>query len=372
MVCRQALLHKSCWEKRLSGRFLEISEWTLDLAEIELDWHALGMTTRTPPKRSPVRASKKKLRYWVKNWRRYNAALAQRGSLTLWLEQRALGQWRAIGKTGKRGHPFFYGDLAIQLLLILQTVYRLPLRQTTGLTRSVLKLLRLQRKVPHYSTLGRRRPHLTVTLPRRRTTDGLHMVVDSTGLKVYGDGEWQVKKHGATRRRRWCKLHIGLDEATGELTAVVLTENTGWMTCDHDVFPALLEQTQQTGPIRQVSGDGGYDFSAVHRYLHDHLPTTKNTIVPRRNAAICPLDESLSARHANIRRIRKVGRKRWKRESGYHRRSLAETAMFRFKQLFGPSLSARQLTSQTTEVLLRARVLNHMTVPGMPEAYPIQ
>jgi hypothetical protein len=325
------------------------------------------MTTSTPAKRS----SKKKLRYRVKNWPSYNAALEQRGSLTLWLDKRALSQWRA-GHTGKRGHPFFYSDLVIQWLLVLQTVYRLPLRQTTGFTRAVLKLLHLRRAVPHYSTLGRRRPSLTVALPRRRQPAGVHVVVDSTGLKVYGAGEWHVKKHRASRHRRWCKLHIGLDEATGDLTAVVLTENTGRMTCDHDVFPALLEQTQQTGPIRQVSGDGGYDFSSVHRYLHDQLPDAKNTIVPRRNAAICPRDESLSARHANIRRIRQVGRKRWKRESGYHRRSLAETAMFRFKQLFGPSLSARQLASQTTEVLLRACVLNQMTALGMPEAYPIQ
>jgi hypothetical protein len=330
------------------------------------------MTTRRPPKRSPTRSSKKKLRYRVKNWRTYNAALGQRGSLTLWLEKRALVQWRAVGKTGRRGHPFFYRDLAIQLLLVLQTVYHLPLRQTAGFARSVLKLLRWRRKVPHYATLGRRRQHLQVALPRRPKPEGMHVVVDSTGLKVYGEGEWQVKKHGATRRRHWCKLHIGLDEATGELTAVVLTENTGRATCDHDVFPALMEQTQLTGPIRQVSGDGGYDFSAVHRYLHDHLPDAQNTILPRRNAALRPDDERLSARHANIRRLRKIGRKRWKRESGYHRRSLVETARYRFKRLFGPGLSARQLASQTTEVRLRARVLNQMTALGMPEAYPIQ
>jgi hypothetical protein len=332
--------------------------------------HAGGMTTRLPPKRSPSPSSQPKRRYRVTNWPHYNAALRQRGSLTLWLDRRALGQWQA-NRTGRRGHPFFYSDLAIQLMLVLQTVYHLPLRQTQGFTRSVLTLLRLRRRVPHYSTLGRRRPRLSVALPRRRRTEGLHLVVDSTGLKVYGDGEWQVKKHGATRRRTWCRLHIGLDEATHELTAVVLTENLGRDSCDHQVFPALIEQTLQTGPIRQVSADGGYDFSLVHRYLQRHLPDAKNTIVPRRNAVIRPDDDSLRARHANIRRIDQVGRACWKRQSGYHRRSLVETAMARFKQLFGPSLSARQLASQTTEVRLRARVLNQMTALGMPETYPI-
>jgi Transposase DDE domain len=315
----------------------------------------------------------KKRSYRIRNWREYNAALVQRGSLTLWIDQAVLSGWLNQQRTGKRGASNTYTDAAIVAVLTLKVVYRLPLRATAGLLASLLKLIGLQLPVPHYSTLCRRQKTLQVALPRPVKDQALHVVVDATGCKVYGEGEWKVRQHGISKRRTWRKLHVAVDEATGEIAAAVLTTND---VADSIVLPHLLEQVEE--PIQQLSGDGGYDKRLCYDTLRERQKEQgvplKVAIPPRRGARIWQHGNSQQerlARDENLRRIRQVGRKRWKEESGYHRRSLAETAMFRLKTIFGDKSSARVFEAQAAEAFIRCAALNQMTGLGMPESYAV-
>lgn len=193
-----------------------------------------------------------------------------------------------------------------------------------------------------------------------------HIVVDSTGLKVYGEGEWKVRMHGFSKHRTWRKLHLSVDESNHEIQAVVLTEAG---VDDAEAGKQLLDDT--VCPIEQVSGDGAYD--KVKFYDACQARRVKSiAIPPRRTAKISQHGNSKNEplpRDQNLRRIRQVGRKRWKIEIGYHRRSLAETAVFRFKTIFGNTLSTRTLPRQMTEARIKVVALNRMTHLGMPDSH---
>jgi len=205
---------------------------------------------------------------------------------------------------------------------------------------------------------------LEITLPRQPRSGPVHLVVDASGLKVYGEGEWKVKVHGAGRRRLWRKLHIGVDEKTGEVLACCLTESRPG---DKHSLPTLL---REAGPeVKQVSGDGGYDYRDC--YAEISRCGARASIIPRRTAQVRGDDPGFAERHRNVEQIRAVGRQRWKRESGYTRRSLAETGFLRLKTIFGAALSARLLPSQGAEARLRCAALNRMTQLGMPQSYPV-
>jgi hypothetical protein len=164
-----------------------------------------------------------KPRYRVTNWREYDAALRQRGSLTVWFTDEAIAAWRAEPRTTPGGQPY-YSALAITTALTLRAVFHLALRQTEGLIGSVIMLLGLALAVPDHSTMCRRSKTLVLPPLRRSETGPLHLLVDSTGLKLGGAGEWLVEKHGTSRRRSWRKLHIGIDAGSGEIVAIELTE----------------------------------------------------------------------------------------------------------------------------------------------------
>ena len=185
--------------------------------------------------------------YRLRNWGEYNAALIQRGSLTLWVSEETLRAWHDAARTGKRGAPRTYSDVAISCMVSLSAVYRLALRATQGLLASVLSLLKLALPVPNYTTLCRRRRQLQVSLPRRHKGEPLHVVVDATGVKVYGEGEWKVRSHGWSKRRTWRKLHVGVDEATGEIITAAATTNDF---SDGQLLPDLLNQIDE--PVAQV------------------------------------------------------------------------------------------------------------------------
>jgi hypothetical protein len=278
-----------------------------------------------------------------------------------------LTRWANQEKTGKRGRPNLYSDIAITCMATLKEVYHLSLRATEGLLLSVIQLLAVEVQVPDYTTLSRRCTTLRVRLPRLPKSEALHLVVDSTGVKIFGEGEWKVRQHGYTKRRTWRKLHIGADEATGEIAAAVVTTND-W--ADSEVLPDLLNQVKDE--VKQVSGDGGYDKRPCYAAIKKRQ--AKAAIPPQRNAKIWQhgnrKEERLS-RDENLRRIRQVGRKEWKKEVGYHRRSLAETQMFRLKTIFGERVNARQFEGQATQVLLRCAALNRMTQLGMPDSYAV-
>jgi len=311
-------------------------------------------------------SDKPKAKYRIRNWASYNENLKKRGSITLWIDEDVLRAWKAEPEAVRpRGGQKLYSDGVIECLLMVKSVYRLAYRQTEGFAGSLSKLLGVELPIPDYSTLNRRAKTLKVKLETSKKGP-MHIVLDSTGLKVYGEGEWKVRQHGYSKRRTWRKLHLGVDEATGEIETELLT---GAGVDDAEVTASLLKQTQ--AEIKQLSGDGAYDKEKVYKAAAAK-GVGKITIPPRRDAVLWEENgPEPHPRNENLRRIWEDGRKEWKKESGYHRRSLAETAMFRFKTIFGDHLDARETQRQKTEARIKCAALNRMTRLGMPDSYLI-
>jgi hypothetical protein len=310
----------------------------------------------------PAHLAAPKSTYRIRNWKQYNEALVRRGSLTLWVDQDTLRAWRYQGPN-QHGAQLQYSDLAIECLLTLKAVYHLTLRATEGFARSLFGLMEVDLAVPDYTTLCRRAATVRVTLPKR-VEGPLHLVLDSTGLKVYGEGEWKVRQHGYSQRRTWLKLHLAVDPQTHEIQAAMVTDAG---VSDAETVPALLEQVDN--PIESAAGDGAYDRQVVYDALEGR--SARAVVPPRRDAKIQRHGNTSRprlARDENLRRIRKVGRAAWKQESGYHERSLVETAMFRMKTVFGDGVASRSPGQQATEVGIRCRALNIMTHQGMPQS----
>lgn len=304
-----------------------------------------------------------KTRYHVRNWHQYNRALVQRGSLTLWFEPGVVAAWLNDVRSGRRGASDFYSDLAIECALTLQAVYDLPLRATQGLLQALMELMGLALPVPCYSTFSRRRQDLAVRLPRRSTRRTLHVVVDSTGVKVFGEGEWQRHQHRSSKRRTWIKLHLGVDEATGDIVATVVTASRQ---SDKETMPAVLDQIPN--PLCQVSADGGYDYLTCYDAIAARGAVA--AIPPRRSGR--PWNNGqMPARDKNLRQIATLGRPTWKKKIHYHRRSLVETTMCRLKTIFGARATARKRAGQITELTLWCGILNRMTRLGMPQSVPV-
>lgn len=309
--------------------------------------------------------SSKKSQYRVRNWSEYDAALKQRGSLTFWMAEDMIEQWLNKEKTGRKGASKRYSDVAIELMATLQSLFKLAGRQTEGFVNSIFTLMGIDIPVPDHSTLSRRIHKLNISLPVIKRNEPIHLVVDSTGVKIYGEGEWKVRQHGVGKRRTWRKLHVGVDEATGEIMSAIVTTND---VSDDEVFDQLIDGVE--GEIEQVSGDGAYD----KRKCYDAASKrgAKPIIPPRKNAVIWKHGNCKSTPHPrdeNLRSIRKMGRKKWKKESGYHRRSLSETTMFRLKTIFGGSLRRRNFDAQAVELFIQCAALNRMIQNGKPDSY---
>lgn len=309
----------------------------------------------------------KKQQYRIRNWKDYNQSLVNRGSLNFWFDEKSINDWHKISLSRQRGRPKFYSDMAIECALTIRAVFRLSLRATEGFVSSLIKMMGLSLKAPDYTTLSIRQKELEVNIPisSKKQDKNVHIVVDSTGLKVFGEGEWKVRQHGYSKRRTWRKLHLGVNAATHEIEAVVLTTNDFK---NSEILPDLLDQIDKN--IVQVSGDGGYDSHDVYEDIASRggMPV----IPPRKDAVIAQhgnSKEPVLARDKVIREIRQMGRKNWKKESNYHQRSLAETAMYRMKMLFGRELNARHFESQATEAFFKCSALNKMTQLGMPDSY---
>lgn len=318
------------------------------------------------PKQKKTRSRPKPL-YRVKNWSDYDKALVQRGSITIWLTDDFEKEWRHTGEK-QRGSQFDYSDQAILVMLTVKEVFHLTNRQTEGFMRSLFALMKVNLPVPDHSTLSKRGKDLKVNLPKK-SSQRLNIVMDSTGLKIYGEGEWKVRQHGVSKRRTWRKLHVGANPEDGEIQAVILTENS---VSDGDAVETLLQQIEQE--IDQFAADGAYDKRKVYDSLNAHSPEVDILIPPRKNARIWKHGNTKTQRlkrDENLRFIRKQGRQEWKKQSGYHVRSLAETTMFRLKTIFGDGLSARSIETQTTQALVRCAALNSMTHLGMPQSYKV-
>lgn len=305
-----------------------------------------------------------KPQYRIRNWSEYDAALKNRGSLTFWVDDEVLSGWLNQQKTGKRGASTTYSDLAIATMSTLGSVMKLAGRQTEGFVESLFQLMGVEMSVPDHSTISRRLGKLSVSLPVVEGEGSRHVVVDSTGVKVYGEGEWKVRQHGYSKRRTWRKLHLGVDEETGEILAAVVSTNN---VSDDEAFKDILDSVEDD--IEAVSADGAYD----KRKCYDEIEKrgAQANIPPREDAQYWQKEGETHARNQNLKQIEDLGRAEWKQESGYHRRSLAETMMFRFKAIFGDTCSRRTFDNQAAELLLACAALNRMTHLGMPDSYAL-
>ncbi len=302
--------------------------------------------------------------YRVRNRKDYNKSLISRGRITFWVDQKSIENWYE-NKTSTRGRPKKYSDTAIITILILKQIYRLTLRSSKGFAESIFKLMNLNLEIPCYTRICRRQSNVELPVFPQQSAS-IHLVVDSTGLKIFGEGEWKVRQHGWTKHRMWRKLHIGVDEKSQLIVSALLTENN----CgDGKKLPELLDGYK--GKINRVSADGAYDS---HDCFEDIAKRgAAATIPPQPNPQHKPKTEEqiIHVRDKVVWEIQQKGIEQWKRENNYHRRSLVETAFYRYKKMLGGKLFAYKLENQQTEALLRCHILNKITLAGMPISMPL-
>jgi Transposase DDE domain len=306
-----------------------------------------------------------KQRHQVTNWREYDEALRQRGSLTVWFTPAAIAGWRAEPRTTRGGQPH-YSALAITTALTLRAVYRLALRQTEGLLGSIIRLLGLDLAVPDHSTLSRRAETLQVVRPQL-SREPMHLIVDSTGLKLCGPGEWLVEKHGTRTRRTWRKLHIGVDADSGEIVAVELTDPD---VDDGAQVGPLLDQVRRS--VISFTGDGAFDRDDVYGEVAERHPDAAVIVPPRSSAVLSETAETApTQRDRHLQLIAERGRMSWQKASGYNLRALIEADIGRYKRVIGDALRSRTDPRRATEVEIAAHVLNRMLKLGRPKSVRI-
>lgn len=303
--------------------------------------------------------------YKVRNWSQYNESLKKRGSLSLWISEDAIEKWKSPKDPHFIGAPQQYSDDAILCIMALKVVYHMPYRQLIGLVLSIFAFMKIALKVPHFTTVATRAKLLGKHFKRLSKAYPKDLVFDSSGFKIYGEGEWKVRQHGKQKRRRWKKFHIGVCPHTHE---VIVAEVTELETADCEIGPELLKKAPQS--VERAAGDGAYDTGNCYKAAHDK--GQKLIVPPREGAVFKENDEPwMLARNDAICQIIGLGNNEeaiglWKKLVGYHMRSLAETAFSRFKGIFGPKLFSRGVDNQYVELMLKAQVMNKMTQQGMP------
>lgn len=308
-------------------------------------------------------AKKAKAVYRVSNWKKYNESLVRRGDITLWFSEDVIATWEHANQEVKVGRPFTYSDTAIECLLALRELFQLPYRQTEGLGRALVKLMEVEVAIPDFTSLAKRAVRLNVSLEVAPSEGPIDIVIDSTGLKIFGAGEWRSHAYRHPRRRAWRELHLSINAASQEIVAETLTSKKR---DGADLVPEMLAQIDP--PVAKLYGDGAYDKWKLYDMLERE--TIMPVIPPRRNASIkrhgncagkpLPRDEAL-------RGIRRLGRRRWKQHIGYHRRSLIETSISRLKRAFSGRLKNKRFENQQTEARLRCKLLNRFTHLGLPQ-----
>ena len=310
---------------------------------------------------------KYKTKYRIRNWKKYERGLRSRGDVTIWLSEEAIAAWTPP-KNGLRGGQRRYSNLAILTALTLRVVFRLPLRQTEGFLDSLLSLMGLDLKAPDHTTLSRRN-RIVKLPPLSRAHDGpIHLIVDSTGLKIMGSGEWNAHKYKASKKRRdWRKLHIGVDEE-GFIVAAELTTSGG---DDASTVPNLLDQIED--PIWRFTADGAYDHGSIYERVGAAATADVVIVIPPRRTAVSagPTDGPWAQREAALQRIRKIGRRAWQKESGYRQQARVENGFFRYKSVLGGSLKARNSKAQSREATIGCHILNRMAELGRPKSYAV-
>ena len=309
---------------------------------------------------------KYKTKYTVKNWSEYEQGLRNRGDVTIWFGEDAIAAWIPCRKRS-RGAQRRYSDLAIETALTLGLLFRLPLRQTEGFVGSLLRLMDLDLRSPDHSTLSRRANQLDIQFSTVGRKTAIHLVVDSTGLQIVGQGPWSSAKHGERGTREWRKLHVGVDE-NGVIVAQKLTDNT---TDDAGVVDDLLDRIPDDKKIVRFTGDGAYDQNSIYETF---VELGARIVVPPVKTAVPSRAKTRAARARNrtVNRIKKVGRRQWKKEARYHRQARAENTFFRYKQLLGNRLRSRHPGNQRTEARLACKILNRMLLLGAPKSQAIR
>ena len=304
------------------------------------------------------------MKFQVKNWAEYDAGLRRRGSLTLWVTPEVLDGWRAARRTTPGGQSV-YSELAIETGMMLRLAFHLALRQTEGLMISIFGLLGVTLSTPDHSTLSRRARKMKSVSKGCLLPDGpIHLLIDSTGLKVFGAGEWLQEKHGAKARRTWKKLHLAVDADTGIIMASILTGND---VGDPSQVGPLLDQIEAT--VVSVTADGAYDGMPTYEVVADHGKDVRVIIPPHVTAALSAAAEhNPSQRDQHILAIADRGRLGWQEDTDYGKRALIETAMGRYKAIIGPRLRVRHFEDQQAEATVGVAVLNRMLDAGRPNS----
>jgi len=313
-------------------------------------------------KRSRVHP-KYKTKYRVTNWPAYDRGLVDRGDLTLWISQDAIHTWHPE-PSGTRGGQRRYSDAAIQTALMLRLLFRRPLRQTEGFLRSLLALLDLDLDTPDHTTLSRRARSLDVQLRRHASVGPIHLVIDSTGLSIVGEGQWAAAKHGGRGKRGWKKLHLGVD-AAGVIVAQALTDGNA-----DDAATGIDLIAETPGDLASVTADAAYDTRGIYDAAGERGAAV--VIPPIVSATVCARSKPrCAARDRTVRRVDAVGRREWKRESGYHRQGTVENAFFRYKTIVGPALRARDERAREVEAGLGCNILNRMREMAFPDSVAV-
>lgn len=303
--------------------------------------------------------------YRVRNWRQYNQSLINRGNLTIWLDDATISAWNSVTRTGRRGRIPTFSNMAIECALTLRGLIGLPLRQTQGFIEGLFSVLKLSVDAPSYSTMSRRASTLNVAIPRIRQSGPINILIDASGLKVFGEGEWKCRIHGKDKRRTWRKIHIGIDRESQEIVAVTLTASNV-----HDSMETA-NLLAQIDAVATVTGDKGYDNR--NAYCPIAGKGAKAIIPPRSGAALKLKSPTWGdvERNRLVRESHLLGKDAWKTGSGYTKRVLVETCFSRYKKIIGPALHSRNLANQKTEVRIGAKIINMMTHLGMPESYKV-
>lgn len=304
-----------------------------------------------------------KMQFKVRNWAEYEAGLRRRGSLTMWVTEAAIDAWNAEQRSTPGGQAT-YSDNAIQTCLMLRSAFKLALRQAEGLMTSIIELLGFELAIPDHTTVSRRAIKLP-SIARAALPEGpLHVVIDSTGLKVYGAGEWLADKHGRRAPRQYRKLHLAVDADSGQIVGVTLT---GQDVDDPSQVGPLLEQIP--GEIEQVTADGAYDGEPTYDVIAARS-THIAVVIPPRASSVIPSDLGMDAsrRDVHVHTVASLGRLGWQEVTSYGRRALVETTMGRYKALIGDRLRARTDAGRRTEAVVGAAVLNRMLAAGRPNS----
>ncbi len=303
--------------------------------------------------------------YKINNWSQYNRALKQRGSITFWFNQESADSWFSSAHTCRKGRPKIYSDEAMLGILMIRSIFHLPLMALEGFLGSLMRILGLSLSVPSYTQISRRAGTLQQCLKKLRKKRPVHIVFYSTGFKVYGEGEWKIRVHGKSKRRTWRKLHLAMDPDTHEIMICGLTLSTG-----NDAKVAEKMMRKSPTSIQKVYADGAYDSQAFRQVVTKR--DAEAIVPPPKNAAINNnAQDGVEDRNDAINAIEEYGgeeegRKRWKEKVGYHRRSLVETTMFRLKKLMGAHLRSRTFKNQAAESWVRCAILNKLTRLGVP------